>query len=155
MAEDQLGLPLDACRFGHPDDAAVDALRRDQLVAPSGMFDDGPQFAHDEVRRYAAALRLARTRDPGNLLDRAGAPRWALSAAQLACLGHFERTDVDPAAAFTDAVTGFAGLAARHGERWADVPVERRWSHATLASTCGRSFRRPPRLRMASTCSAS
>ncbi|WP_329082428.1 hypothetical protein [Streptosporangium sp. NBC_01469] len=124
LVEDELELPDVARQHPSPDHAAVDALRRDHLLAPSSVYDSRPQFAHDEVRRYATALTLFRARDITGMLKRAGVPRWAMSAAQLACHGQFVRGNADPSTAFTQAAAAFMTVGIEHGARWADVPIE-------------------------------
>lgn len=129
LAEDALGLPADVRQYPLPESAAVDQLRRDYLLAPPSLLDTRPQFAHDEVRRYATAVVLLRAGDIAGLIERAGAPRWSLSAAQLACQGQFARSGAEPSRAFARADAAFVALGSRHGARWADVPIE-----AALAS---------------------
>ena len=67
--------------------AALDGLRRDGLLRDSAEdpFRISPHFGHDEVRRYAVARLLLRGGDPAARLLQAGAPRWSLAAARLAC----------------------------------------------------------------------
>ena len=69
------------------DHAALDGLRRDGLLRGSGetSFRIGPDFAHDEVRRYAVARLLLAPGDLASRLRNARAPRWSLAAARLAC----------------------------------------------------------------------
>jgi len=124
LAEDELGLPGVARRHPLPDPTAVDALRRDHLLAPPSVYDSRPQFAHDEVRRYATALTLFRAGDITGVLESAGVPRWAISAAQLTCHGQFVRGNADPSATFTQAAAAFMTVGIEHGARWADVPIE-------------------------------
>jgi len=112
------------------DPAALEGLRRDGLLQTStdDPFKIGPEFAHDEVRRYAVARLLLAAGDPASKLVAAGVPRWSLGAARLACqvllaapdkpvnrlqgrLARLQRV-------FDDLV------AAGHGERWGDVPGE-------------------------------
>ena len=71
------------------DTAAMAGLRQDGLLQESvdNLFTIGPDFAHDEVRRYAVARLLLSEGDASSKLLRAGAPRWALGAAQLAWSG--------------------------------------------------------------------
>ncbi len=68
---------------------ALDGLRRDGLLQ-SAIDDDpfsiGPEFAHDEIRRYAlAGVLLLDGGDPAAKLIEGNVPRWALGAARLAC----------------------------------------------------------------------
>ncbi|MEW9527375.1 hypothetical protein [Microbispora sp. NPDC049125] len=106
------------------DAAAVDALRRDHLLAPASPYRDQPEFAHDEVRRYATAILLVRGQSPTELLGAAGVPRWALSAATLACKGLLKAPSARPIRVFVQLLSQFTLFAAAHGPRWADVPVE-------------------------------
>ena len=60
----------------------LDGLLRRPVQDP---FRIGPEFAHDELRRYALSRLLLVDGDPAARLLQAGAPRWTLSAARLAC----------------------------------------------------------------------
>ena len=112
------------------DATAVAGLRRDGLLqsSPESPFMIGPDFAHDEVRRYAVARLLLGETDPTSRLLSAGAPRWALGAAGLACQALLD----DPDTAATPLRGRFAALQASfdalveagHGKRWGDVPSE-------------------------------
>lgn len=112
------------------DSVALDGLCHDGLLRTptDDPFRIGPEFAHDEVRRYAVARLLLGHGDPGAKLLRAGVPRWSLSAAQLACqallgLPHNAATPVQ--GRFAALQTSFdAIVAAGHVERWRDVPSE-------------------------------
>ncbi|MEV0082883.1 hypothetical protein [Saccharopolyspora sp. NPDC050642] len=87
-----------------------------------------PEFAHDEVRRYAVARLLLANGDPVKGLVDTGVPRWALGAALLACQALF----VAPGSASNPTTGRFVRwqdkfdelVAAGHGERWTDVPGE-------------------------------
>ena len=112
------------------DSGALDGLRRDGLLRTSSEdpFMIGPEFAHDEVRRYALARRLLDGDTPASRLQSAGAPRWSLSAAGLACQAWLGR----PEAAVAPLRGRFAALQASFdllvdadlGARWGDVPGE-------------------------------
>ncbi|MFJ5739822.1 hypothetical protein [Streptomyces microflavus] len=106
------------------DAAAVDALRRDHLLAPPSRYRNQPDFAHDEVRRYATAILLVRGQSPAELLRAAGAPRWALSATTLACEGLLKAPHARPVRKFIELRSQFEAFAAARGPRWSDVPVE-------------------------------
>ncbi|MFL6108984.1 MAG: hypothetical protein ACJ72L_18645 [Marmoricola sp.] len=109
----------------HPlDPSAVDALRRDHLLGPPSPYLSHPEFAHDELRRYATAILLVRSTNITDTLVAAGAPRWALSAATLACKGKLLTPGANVKALFAHVVEDFNAFAATHGPRWADVPVE-------------------------------
>jgi DNA replication protein DnaC len=111
------------------DPTALDGLRRDGVLRTSDdPWSLGPEFAHDELRRYAIArLLLAPGNFPTKLL-RGGVPRWSLAAARLACQVLLEAADTPSnplrgrfarvQKAFNDIVD------AGHGERWGDVPGE-------------------------------
>ena len=120
-----LGLPARSWGSARVDPVSVDMLRRDQLLAPASAYQRNPEFAHDEVRRYATAIVLLQSPDIVGLLDEAGAPRWAMSAAVLACTAALLRTGTQPAEKFADLLAGFERLGDQPGrKRWADVPVE-------------------------------
>lgn len=106
------------------DSAAVDQLRRDHLLAPASPYRHRPEFAHDEIRRYATAILLVRADTLTDTLELANAPRWALSAATLALKGQLVAPDAQPAQVFNEALRRFHGFADRNGARWADVPIE-------------------------------
>ena len=112
------------------DSAAIAGLRQDGLlrVPPDDPLEVGPEFAHDEVRRYAAARLLLAGGDPASRIMSAGAPRWSLAATRLACQGFLAQPD----ARATPLKGRFAALQASfdalvkagHGARWGDVPGE-------------------------------
>ena len=112
------------------DPAAIDGLRRGGLLrtSPDDPFTIGPEFAHDEVRRYTVARLLLADRAPASRIMRAGAPRWSLAAARLAC----QELLAEPDTATTPLRGRFAALQASfdalvdagHGARWGDVPGE-------------------------------
>ena len=112
------------------DATALAGLRQDGLLATSrdAPFKIGPEFAHDEVRRYAVARLLLPDRAPASKIRMAGAPRWSLSAARLAC--QVLLAEPDTAATplrnrFTKLQASFDALVdAGHGARWGDVPGE-------------------------------
>ncbi|WP_153011629.1 hypothetical protein [Serinicoccus chungangensis] len=112
------------------DGAALDGLRRDGVLrtATDEPFKIGPEFAHDEVRRYAVArLLLGSNRLTARLLA-AGMPRWSLGASRLACQMYLcaPSTPANPVAGRLARLQGEfdAVVVAGHGERWADVPSE-------------------------------
>ncbi|WP_369044659.1 hypothetical protein [Sinomonas sp. P10A9] len=115
---------------GALDGAALAGLRRDGLLQTSTNrpFKIGPEFAHDEVRRYAVARLLLADEDPTIKLLSAGMPRWSLSAARLAAqvnLGAPDTAENPVRGRFAGLQRSFdAVVAAGHGERWRDVPGE-------------------------------
>ena len=112
------------------DSAALAGLRQDGLlrVPADDGFGIGPEFEHDEVRRYAVARLLLVGRDPASRITRAGAPRWSLAAARLACqalLAESDRSANPLRGRFAALQKSFdAIVAAGHGPRWGDVPGE-------------------------------
>ncbi|MFG1774778.1 hypothetical protein ACGFIX_34825 [Nocardia salmonicida] len=112
------------------DPAALEGLRRDGLLrtSPENPFGIGPEYAHDEIRRYALARLLLSTPDIGAALLNAGAPRWVLGAARLACQAELAMPDspVRPARGrYATTRRSFDALVeAGHGARWGDVPGE-------------------------------
>lgn len=112
------------------DPAALGGLRRDGLLqnSDSDPFRIGPEFAHDEIRRYAVAHLLLADRAPAEKIMSAGCPRWSLSAARLACQVLLE----EPSNANSQ-LQGRLGrlqsafdsiVESGHGDRWGDVPGE-------------------------------
>ena len=109
---------------------ALAGLRQDGLLRTSGAdpFVIGPEFAHDEVRRYAVARLLLADRDPAPKIMKAGAPRWSLGAARLACQELLAEPDTSTTPLrnrFAELQASFDALATNgHGARWGDVPSE-------------------------------
>lgn len=104
------------------DPEALASLRSDGLLLPRGQLSawgPGEEFSTDLVRDLAVARLLLV--DGWTVLAAAEAPRWALRAARLACQAALPRRDHT---AF------FEQLAATHGRRWAELPLE-----AMLTST--------------------
>lgn len=112
------------------DQAALAGLRRDGLIrtARNDPFRIGPEFAHDEVRRYAVARLLEADRDPAARILQAGAPRWALGAARLACQRLLAEPETDAAplrGRFASLQASFDMVVEQgYGSRWGDVPGE-------------------------------
>lgn len=112
------------------DGAALDGLRRDGILrTPTDeQFKIGPEFAHDEVRRYAVARLLLGSDDLTARLLAAGMPRWSLGASRLACQLYLAApgSSANPVAGrFARLQRAFDAVAtAGHGQRWADVPSE-------------------------------
>ena len=112
------------------DSAALDGLRRDGLLrtSPDDPFRIGPEFAHEEVRRYAVARLLLFGDTPASRVMQARGPRWSLSAARLACqvwLGPPDTATTPSCGRFAALQESFDALVeAGHGARWGDVPGE-------------------------------
>lgn len=112
------------------DQAALDGLIRDGLLRmpADDPFGIGPEFAHDEVRRYAVARLLLSEGDPTAKLAAADVPRWSLGAARLACQALLAAADTptNPAdGRLARLQQAFDRLVeAGHGDRWGDVPGE-------------------------------
>ena len=111
------------------DPAALEGLRRDGLLRTprESPFMIGPEFAHDEVRRYAVARFLLAYDRPDSKLLETGAPRWSLAAARLACQAWLEQpaTSTRPLQGrFAELQASFDALGTAHGSRWGDVPGE-------------------------------
>ncbi len=112
------------------DAAALAGLRQDGLLQTSdeNPFMIGPDFAHDEVRRYAVARLLLSGNNPTTKLLNSGVPRWALSAAKLASATLLEQPDRPhtplPGRLGNLQASFDALVEAGHGARWGDVPGE-------------------------------
>lgn len=108
---------------------ALEGLQRDGLLRRSvdDLFKIGPEFAHDELRRYALARLLLANGEPAARLLQADAPRSTLSAACLACQAilalHSETIPVKGRLA-TQQASFDKIVDAGHGSRWGDVPGE-------------------------------
>lgn len=122
------GDPLEV--VGAIDPTALAGLRQDGVLRThtDDPFAIGPQFAHDEVRRYAIARLFLSGGHPTARLVEAGVPRWALGAARLACQTLLAAPDTPRAplrGRFARLQQAFDDLvAAGHGDRWGDVPGE-------------------------------
>jgi DNA-binding transcriptional ArsR family regulator len=115
---------------GAIDAAALDGLRHDGLLrtSPDDPFRIGPEFAHDEVRRYAVARLILPGGNPTSKLADAGVPRWSLGAARLACQALLAAPPT-PTNPLRGRFARFQGMfdnlvEAGHGDRWGDVPGE-------------------------------
>ena len=112
------------------DDTALDGLCRDGLLRTSqeNPFGIGPEFSHDEVRRYAVARLLLADRKPAEKIREYGTPRWSLSAVRLASqvlLAEPNKVDYPLQGRFARMQMSFDALVeAGHGTRWADIPSE-------------------------------
>ncbi|MGJ9372246.1 hypothetical protein [Nesterenkonia sp. CF4.4] len=123
MSEAELKLPEADRSYPRPDPGALDALRSDLLVAPENLRKAEPEFAHDEVRRLATAVRLIRTESFTKTLKASGPARWSMSAAKLTCKGKLADAN-DPHAELASQVAQFGALGDESTPRWKDVPLE-------------------------------
>ena len=108
-----------------PDVTALPALRSDGLLRPvtaTSAWSKGDAFASDLITDLAVA-RLLIT-GGWELLSRAGAPRWALRAARLACQAQLIDAGTGSEQARMDLHAVFAQVAEHGGDRWAEVPDE-------------------------------
>jgi hypothetical protein len=122
------GDPLKALTGINP--AALEGLRHDGLLRSpvDDPFKIGPEFVHDELRRYAVARLVLGSGDATSKLIAAGVPRWSLSSARLACQALLARPDTAHSShqgRFTRLQAEFDNLVrSGHEERWGDVPGE-------------------------------
>lgn len=120
--------PIEA--LGQINAEALAGLRRDGILASpeDNPFAIGPQFAHDELRRYAIARLLLGSGDVVAAIHQAGAPRWVLGAARLACQVVLAAADTPAnrlSGRFARIQASFNSLVnAGHSRRWGDVPGE-------------------------------
>ena len=109
---------------------ALAGLRQDGLLQTSddNPFMIGPDFVHDEVRRYSVARLLLSENAPASELLKAKVPRWALGAAKLACQAILQAPDspsMPLRGRFRKLQSSFQALVeSGHGARWGDVPGE-------------------------------
>lgn len=113
------------------DAAALDGLRQDGILrkAIDNPFSVVPEFAHDELRRYAiASYFLAEGRDVVARLRASAVPRWSLGAARLACQALLSEGDCSAnplRGRFAKLQAAFDELVGEgYGDRWGDVPGE-------------------------------
>jgi hypothetical protein len=111
------------------DPRALASLRMDGLLLPAGpgfAFRRGEEFSSDTVRDFALAVLFAR--EGFGALRQAGAPRWALRAARMACQGLLAVPGHPPgrpaAGRMPDLLREFDAIAAEYGGRWAELPWE-------------------------------
>lgn len=123
LSEHALGLPAPAKTYPDPDPTAIETLRADRLVAPRDLMRPYAEFAHDEIRRFATAIRLAQAESVAAVLGTSGPPRWSMSAAKLACEGKLSRAE-HPDAALATLLAQFDALGDASSVRWKDVPLE-------------------------------
>jgi len=122
ISEEELELPQPD-RRSRVEYAALDALRTDRLVSPEDLRKAEPAFAHDEVRRFATAVRLVQAPSIAETLTASGPKRWSMSAAKLACEGLLTGAS-DANAELATLVTQFDALGDKSTMRWRDVPLE-------------------------------
>lgn len=132
------------------DSRALPSLRSDGLLLPAGphfAFRSGDEFSNDTVRDFALARLF--TRYGFDVLREAGAPRWALRAARLACQAMLVSPlgdDSAVAAQVRKLQLVFDALAASSGDRWADLPWEAALTAGTaeaVVQACGRDLFQP------------
>jgi hypothetical protein len=114
------------------DPYALPSLRSDGLLLSADeqfAWSTSDEFASDVVRDLATARLLVK--EGAAVLDSTGAPRWVIRAAriasQAALVDAHRRGAGNPAAmraAFRRQQATFDRLASRHGDRWADVPLD-------------------------------
>jgi hypothetical protein len=130
LAEHALAFVDDDEVFRQIDFRAVDALRRDGLLAPPSQapWQRIPEFLHEQLRLYAVSQVLLSRADPVAELLAASAPRWALPAARLAAqylLAAGDSHENPFRGRFKRLQSAFDRLAAAgYGERWSDLPTE-------------------------------
>ncbi|MEA5456790.1 ATP-binding protein [Sinomonas sp. JGH33] len=83
-------------------------------------FSSGDEFSTDLFRDFALCRLFIR--DGWNPLADAGAPRWAIRAARLACQAFLNYGD--RRTAWATLVARFDQIAHDHGDRWVEVPYE-------------------------------
>ena len=108
-----------------PNPVALPSLRSDGLLMPSGPTSawlPADQFSGDLIRDLAVARLLITA--GWTLLNQAGAPRWALRAARLACQAAVSTAGPASEATRLALERTFNEIAVVHGQRWAEVPVE-------------------------------
>ncbi len=123
-----------------PDAQALPSLRSDGLLlSPDSTVAWNPRddFATDLVRDLSVA-RLLIT-EGFALLDEAGAPRWALRAVRIACQASFSAAD-DTEAMRSRLHETFTEIAARHGRRWEEVPLEAMLTLGSAEEVLARSW---------------
>lgn len=104
---------------------ALPSLRSDGLLLAAGQtaaWGHGDEFTSDLIRDFALA-RLLRIEGCAPLQS-AGAPRWAVRAARLACQATLAQAGEASEQARRELQADFDQLAADHGDRWAELPLE-------------------------------
>ncbi|MCY3958706.1 MAG: hypothetical protein OXG65_10475 [Chloroflexi bacterium] len=104
---------------------ALPSLRSDGLLLAAGQtaaWGHGDDFTSDLLRDFALA-RLLEVEGCAPLQS-ARAPRWALRAARLACQAALAQAGETSEQARRELQANFDQLAADHGDRWAELPLE-------------------------------
>ena len=104
---------------------ALRSLRSDGLLIPAGptaAWAHGDDFTSDLIRDLALARLLII--EGGAPLRSAGAPRWAIRAARLACQAALSQAEDASEQTRRELQDQFDELAAEHGDRWAELPLE-------------------------------
>ena len=128
VAECELGIGSSLDVVKEIDSSALEGLRRDGLLRKGAFYNVGPEFAHDEIRRYAVARLLLADGDPVSRLREAHVPRWTLAAARLACQAWLAQKETPSApleGRLSEQQASFDALVQEgYGSRWGDVPSE-------------------------------
>ncbi|MFF2619717.1 hypothetical protein [Kitasatospora sp. NPDC058046] len=128
---------LSGRRVRLPSGRALGSLRSAGILAPVGEMSavggEEYQFTHDVLRDYALARRLLL--EDGLVLLEVLGPRWAVRAARIVCQVRLRHRGGGAGAfqiRWEQLSAWFAGLAAVHGPRWAEVP----WEAVLAAGWC-------------------
>ena len=108
-----------------PSDRALPSLRSDGLLlsaSPTIAWRQGDDFASDLIRDFVLA-RLLRIKGCAPLQS-AGAPRWAIRSARLACQAALADAGKGIEQVRAELQAQFDQLADEHGDRWAELPLE-------------------------------
>lgn len=122
------------------DSSALTSLRSDGLLLSAGRtsaWSSTEEFASDLVRDLAVARLLLV--EGWQLLTDAEAPRWALRAVRLACQAKL----IGSADAESERVRlqgAFDEIAAYHGQRWAELPLEALLTLGTASDALTRAW---------------
>lgn len=117
VAKRTLGIAADL-----PHGTAAAELRSDGVlrVANNPAFEPGDEFSTDLFRDFALSrLFITHGWDP---LTSAGAPRWSIRAARLACQAAL--VSGNRSSAWLNLCATFSGIAEEMGDRWLEIPYE-------------------------------
>ena len=112
------------------DQNAIFGLQQDGILKQwrNGALELEPEFSHDEIRHYALAYWLVLDQNPVRQLMLASAPRWAVTAARLACQYLLEMSDEQRQSRIgllIDLRSSFQSMVDRGcSSRWGDIPFE-------------------------------